>query len=1057
MINIKLFRRKKQADASSSRTTIHVQGQETSGVPASFVSQVRAWISEVADRINALWDNARSLFLSKVNDDTAEGHITLRKGFTASADSTVNGGLQTDRLDVQTVAIVRGETTFSEDGTFADGLTGHGARICPDGSAELDSLTLRRFLEVPELRFNRVSVQVGNQWRAPGGGIIRSVSPAADATGTALLHLEEGEIGTVAVGDLCMGIFHSETAADNATASADDNHGNFRFAGFYTAYWEITAVADYTDDETGQTFHNGKVSYRLRPVSANYPRPMHPTAAMHFVCYGNRTNTDRQSSRYSTLTYERFLTGVSDWEFSSKQIRMQVGDLSAFSPVPGMDFSGYSVYANSIYLDGHLKQLADLGDPNPYTYSVDNLADTLALDAKGRPKQPVVSTLADGSKSWLLHTSIQVRRGQTLLTCLEDATASPATGQYRLLCLPVGCTAHFDHSTLYIDSVDYATRKTAYVEVTIDCEGRAALTYVFTIKVIADGDRGEQGRDGTAYGTRRRYALSARATSASPHTPPDDVATWQDVPLATTDARPYLWIELTDWQQQAGGLQTFSPVSSYVRLTGDRGQRGEDGLDGKDGKSWSLRGTAFGHVTNMASLPSPAPDGVFLVDTGAEGTPVAVRQMNGAWASITTIQGDAYILAGDVWMATETAWANLGRIQGEKGDRGQAGANGRTSRIYQRLDDGQQLYDGSTITADGFCYLDFYAVPSDTAKSGWDVYRCVQSYVYQAAQHAMPPSDADHWQLVGVNADSAFFSFLIARDARIDFLQSNSIAIRKKHATAPYAGMGGDFPFWAGAAQPYPDGTGFNGSTYTFAVDEAGNLFASSAYLTGTIHATSGSIGGFAIRDGGLTNADDERNGVTITPKSITAQSSRAEEGRVVFDTQSNIVGAIGASSGKDFFWPVALQLSGRPNDRYPGTALDIVEGITRGHRPEPVLIGGSVQLVDTGDSYNTPRPFANGSPFYYDGQMVYVRSGAVIVHLEAATVALPKNPQHGDCYLFLPFGSYKLTIDPGAQPLTIDGVTFKNKTYTCAKRMAYLVFIGRGTTPIGWVGKTLQ
>lgn len=282
------------------------------------------------------------VFLRKDVDDTAKGRITFNNG-----------------------AVNKGIVVFSEDGTFADGLTGHGARICPDGSAELDSLTLRRFLEVPELRFNRVSVQVGNQWRAPGGGIIRSVSPAADATGTALLHLEAGEIGTVAVGDVCMGIYHSETAADNAEANSDDNHGNFRFAGFYTAYWEITAVADYTDGETGQTFHNGKVSYRLRPVSANYPRQMHPTAAMHFVCYGNRTDTARQSSRYSTLTYERFLTGVSDWEFSSKQIRMQVGDLSAFSPVPGMDFSGYSVYANSIYLDGHLKQLAEMGAPTP--------------------------------------------------------------------------------------------------------------------------------------------------------------------------------------------------------------------------------------------------------------------------------------------------------------------------------------------------------------------------------------------------------------------------------------------------------------------------------------------------------------------------------------------------------------------------------------------------------------------------------------------------------------------------------------------------------------------
>ena len=34
---------------------------------------------------------------------------------------------------------------------------------------------------------------------------------------------------------------------------------------------------------------------------------------------------------------------------------------------------------------------------------------------------------------------------------------------------------------------------------------------------------------------------------------------------------------------------------------------------------------------------------------------------------------------------------------------------------------------------------------------------------------------------------------------------------------------------------------------------------------------------------------------------------------------------------------------------------------------------------------------------------------------------------------------------------------SIQNKTYTCAKRMVYLVFIGRGSTPFGWVGKTLQ
>ena len=43
---------------------------------------------------------------------------------------------------------------FGQEG-FASGLTGFGGKIDKYGHAEFDSLTLRRFLEVPELRYNR--------------------------------------------------------------------------------------------------------------------------------------------------------------------------------------------------------------------------------------------------------------------------------------------------------------------------------------------------------------------------------------------------------------------------------------------------------------------------------------------------------------------------------------------------------------------------------------------------------------------------------------------------------------------------------------------------------------------------------------------------------------------------------------------------------------------------------------------------------------------------------------------------------------------------------------
>ena len=121
--------------------------------------------------------------------------------------------------------------------------------------------------------------------------------------------------------------------------------------------------------------------------------------------------------------------------------------------------------------------------PQPYTYSVDNLADIVPLTATGALKQPLVQTAGDGSRTWLLHSSIQVRRGQTVLM---ETTGSASIGKYSLTAVCDGCTAHFERSTLYIDTVD-VTRGSSSVQVTIDCEGKSALTFVFTIKMVRDG------------------------------------------------------------------------------------------------------------------------------------------------------------------------------------------------------------------------------------------------------------------------------------------------------------------------------------------------------------------------------------------------------------------------------------------------------------------------------------------------------------------------------------------------------------------------------------------
>lgn len=265
-------------------------------------------------------------FLSKIDPDTAQKLIKFLEG--------------------------------SEFGDFVPGILGKGGKIDSNGDAEMQSLILHRFLEVPELRYNRVSIEVGNKWRAPGGGIIKSCVPDKDQdgnelmTGTITLHLEDGEIGTVAVDDICMGIFHNEKRTDtNSQINYDDSIGNFRFAGFYTTYFRITEIVNQGD--------NSVFRYVLRPVSANLMFSFHPTEAMHFVGYGNFSDKTRQTARYSTRTYERYLQNVNDWEFGIANIAAQFGDLSNLSAF-GMDMAGYSAYLNNIYMIGTIEQMKAL-------------------------------------------------------------------------------------------------------------------------------------------------------------------------------------------------------------------------------------------------------------------------------------------------------------------------------------------------------------------------------------------------------------------------------------------------------------------------------------------------------------------------------------------------------------------------------------------------------------------------------------------------------------------------------------------------------------------------
>lgn len=322
-------------------------------------------------------------FLSALNDDDAQGIVNFLKGLKI-AGNLVNrivkqGDKDVTYTDEDVMSALRVMTeiensaeklkeiflrkdvadstkfllsmfagaVFGKNG-FASGLTGFGAKIFDTGHGEFESMFIRRFLEVPELRYNRVMVTLGDKWRAPGAGIIETVDTG---TKTCTLKLEDGEIGAVAVGDICMGIYHNITG--NATEDYDDGKGNRRFAGFCTVYFTITEVTG----ERNETF-----KYQLRPTSSSWSSSFDPFEMMNFVAYGNFTDTDRQTSVYETRTYTRMLWKQNTWEISAANVALQYGDLSNLN-IFGLNMDGYSMYLNNIYMTGIIKRIKPDGTP----------------------------------------------------------------------------------------------------------------------------------------------------------------------------------------------------------------------------------------------------------------------------------------------------------------------------------------------------------------------------------------------------------------------------------------------------------------------------------------------------------------------------------------------------------------------------------------------------------------------------------------------------------------------------------------------------------------------
>lgn len=282
-------------------------------------------------------------FLSRINPDTAQGLITFLRGLTSEQIAILEKGWKTKE--------------------FVPGLVGTGANFDEFGYGEMRGLRLWEFLEVPELRFNRVNIYTGIRWDTFGGGIIESVEIDTDELGNELqsgiitLKLEDGEYGAIATDDLCQGIFHN-FGGSNDDVNEDQRNGNFRFKGFNTSYFRITEVLDGSN----KTFR-----YVLRGLSERWTQQHHPKPQMNFACYANPTNTDRQACTYTTTEYSIGLHNMTTWEYGEANIHWINGKLDGFQLGETVFEGSGSVIGNG-YFYGSIQSIENA----PYILELDH-------------------------------------------------------------------------------------------------------------------------------------------------------------------------------------------------------------------------------------------------------------------------------------------------------------------------------------------------------------------------------------------------------------------------------------------------------------------------------------------------------------------------------------------------------------------------------------------------------------------------------------------------------------------------------------------------------------
>lgn len=179
---------------------------------------------------------------------------------------------------------------------------------------------------------------------------------------------------------------------------------------------------------------------------------------------------------------------------------------------------------------------------------------------------------------------------------------------------------------------------------------------------------------------------------------------------------------------------------------------------------------------------------------------------------------------------------------------GKMGKNGCIVRNSEGWKSGATYHNDSALTLEQK-YIDLIYIEDNNANDGWSVYQC--NVTHTATGSSFDPSAVDSnnnklWIKLS-DAGPMYCPLIVGKNAVLKFAQGQQFNLMEGNnifGSFRWVKDDADYAFWIGGAE---------GSKATTSITRGGKLTAKDAVITGTIYATSGTIGGLNITESGLS------------------------------------------------------------------------------------------------------------------------------------------------------------------------------------------------------------